>query len=242
MNVSIVGPSSAGFLTVFPADLATHPLASNLNWVANQPATPNKVDVKLSPTGAIKLFNSAGTVFVLADVVGYYTHTGLADLDTRIAALETNKPIAVSVHRTSSPILPGAIGIALTATVNAPTAGTIQIVGGVYFFGGVVAGDHYACTLSHGAGLTSSIDLPDSDRHLWLFPPANNGVCATNGAISVAPGTHVINLVVNLTSATTGGVDDVALDVLFTPGGSVADVSGLSVTGVGSTPAGAESD
>jgi len=71
MNVTAVGGTAAGFLTVFPADGA-QPLASNLNWVAGAPPTPNKVDVKLSDGGAIKLFNAAGTVDLLADVVGYY--------------------------------------------------------------------------------------------------------------------------------------------------------------------------
>lgn len=89
MNVTIAGPTAASFLTVFPANLATPPNASNLNWVAGQPPTANKVDVKLSPTGAIKLFNKYGTVFVIADVVGYYTRAGLADLQSQLNALRT---------------------------------------------------------------------------------------------------------------------------------------------------------
>ena len=48
-------------------------MASSLNPVAGAPATPNKVDVKLSGDGKISLFNLAGTVDVLADVVGYYS-------------------------------------------------------------------------------------------------------------------------------------------------------------------------
>jgi hypothetical protein len=75
MNVTVVGGTAASFLTVFPADLATPPLASSLNWQAGQAPTPNKVDVQLSPSGAIKLYNLAGTVDVLADVVGYYQPT-----------------------------------------------------------------------------------------------------------------------------------------------------------------------
>ena len=71
MNVTIVNPSATSFLTVYPAD-APQPTASNLNWVGNQAATPNKVDVKLSATGEIKLFNNGGTVDVVADIVGYY--------------------------------------------------------------------------------------------------------------------------------------------------------------------------
>jgi hypothetical protein len=72
LNVTTLASTGDSFLTIFPADLASPPLASNLNWRAGDPPTPNKVDVKLSPTGAIKLYNFAGDVHVLADVVGYY--------------------------------------------------------------------------------------------------------------------------------------------------------------------------
>jgi hypothetical protein len=71
LNVTTVDATASSFLTVWPAD-ATQPLASNLNWVAGAPPTPNKVDVKLSADGKVKLFNNGGTVNVLADVVGYY--------------------------------------------------------------------------------------------------------------------------------------------------------------------------
>ena len=42
--------------------------------------TPNKVDVKLSPNGQVKLYNHNGTVYVLADVGGYYTDKTLKEL------------------------------------------------------------------------------------------------------------------------------------------------------------------
>ncbi len=71
-NVTTVNGTSASYLTVWPSD-APRPLASNLNWVAGAPATPNKVDVKLSGDGKASFFNNAGTVDVIADIVGYYT-------------------------------------------------------------------------------------------------------------------------------------------------------------------------
>ncbi|MEM9515037.1 MAG: hypothetical protein AAGA42_09285 [Actinomycetota bacterium] len=87
MNVTIVNPTAQSNLRVFPADVPT-PLASNLNWLPGQSPTPNKVDVKLSGDGAIKLFNFRGTVDVLADVVGYYSNESLVELDNRVAELE----------------------------------------------------------------------------------------------------------------------------------------------------------
>lgn len=75
LNVTIANPTSASFLTVFPADSA-RPVASHLNWAANSSPTPNGVTVRLSPTGAASFANASGAVDVIADVVGYYTPTG----------------------------------------------------------------------------------------------------------------------------------------------------------------------
>ena len=72
MNVTAVGGTAGSFLTVYPADAPERPQASNLNWTPGSPAVPNKVDVKLSATRAINLFNLAGSINVLADVVGDY--------------------------------------------------------------------------------------------------------------------------------------------------------------------------
>ena len=71
MNVTAVNPTATSYLTVYPSD-AKQPTASNLNWVAGAPPTPNKVDVKLSADGQISLFNNGGTVDVIGDIVGYY--------------------------------------------------------------------------------------------------------------------------------------------------------------------------
>jgi hypothetical protein len=91
MNVTIANPTRQSNLRIFPADVPT-PHASNLNWLAGQSPTPNKVDVKLSPDGKFKLFNFNGTVDVLADVVGYYTSTSLNEIDVRLKTLESAPP------------------------------------------------------------------------------------------------------------------------------------------------------
>ena len=75
MNVAIVNPSAASFLTVYPAD-AARPLAANLNWVAGQDPTPNAVVADLSADGRIAFYNLAGTVDLAVDVNGYFVdHT-----------------------------------------------------------------------------------------------------------------------------------------------------------------------
>ena len=73
MNVTIDNPTADSFLTVYPGDAASRPLASNLNWTAASSPTPNQVTVLLGATlGNIKFYNNAGSVNVLADIVGYY--------------------------------------------------------------------------------------------------------------------------------------------------------------------------
>ena len=90
MNVTAVGGTVGSFLTIWPSDVAPRPLASNLNWVPGSPPTPNKVDVKVSVAdGKINLFNLTGTVFVLADVVGYYADHNFDDRYYTKAAIDS---------------------------------------------------------------------------------------------------------------------------------------------------------
>jgi len=81
-NVTIVNPTASSFLTVYPADAATRPKASNLNWVAGAAPTPNQVTVGLSSNGAISVYNLAGTVDVVIDIVGYYSALPAAPVTT----------------------------------------------------------------------------------------------------------------------------------------------------------------
>ncbi|MEM9514600.1 MAG: hypothetical protein AAGA42_07040 [Actinomycetota bacterium] len=88
MNVTAVGATAQTNLRLYPADLTEVPLLSNLNVSAGQAPAPNKVDVRLSPGGAIKIFNFKGSVSVVGDIVGYYTSDSLSEIDDRLTALE----------------------------------------------------------------------------------------------------------------------------------------------------------
>ncbi len=77
LNVTAVNATSSSNIRVYPADLAEVPLLSNLNVSAGAPPTPNKVDVKLSPDGKIRVYNFRGSVNIFIDVVGYYTNSSL---------------------------------------------------------------------------------------------------------------------------------------------------------------------
>jgi len=68
LNVTAVGPSGAGFVTVFPC--GTRPLASNINYQAGQ-VVPNAVIAPVSAAGEVCFYSLADT-HLLADVNGWF--------------------------------------------------------------------------------------------------------------------------------------------------------------------------
>ncbi len=131
MNVTATDPTAVSNLRIFPADVVDVPNASNLNYRPGDGATPNKVDLKLSPTGAIKIYNDFGSVFVLADATGYYTRSGLADLQQQINALKSAQAFALEAtaadvtYNTTIPTL--IVSISVTARV----AGHVTVMSNV---------------------------------------------------------------------------------------------------------------
>lgn len=95
LNVTAVNATATSNIRLYPANLSSVPLLSNLNVTAGAPAIPNKVDVKLSPDGKIRVFNFAGRVNVILDVVGYYTNSTLQELSQRVASLEAAQAAGV---------------------------------------------------------------------------------------------------------------------------------------------------
>ncbi len=73
MNVTAVDATTGTFITVWPAG-AARPLAANLNPVPGL-AVPNLVVSGLGTSGAVTLYNHAGQVHLVGDVVGWFTTT-----------------------------------------------------------------------------------------------------------------------------------------------------------------------
>ncbi len=71
LNVTAVNATVGSFLTFWPD--GTMPLASSLNPTPGQPPAPNAVPVELTAAQSFKMFNNAGSVDVIIDVVGFYT-------------------------------------------------------------------------------------------------------------------------------------------------------------------------
>ena len=88
LNVTATQPSASTYVTVYPAGEA-RPTASNLNVAAGQ-TRPNLVIAKVGSNGEVSLFNHAGSVHLVADVMGwmpvavdYASVTPARILDTR---------------------------------------------------------------------------------------------------------------------------------------------------------------
>ncbi len=94
LNVTVVGPTASGFLSVRPADAPGAPAASNLNFLSGQ-LVPNAVTVQLPTSGpdagrieiTYDAYGVSGpTADVLVDVVGYTV--GAADGGSQVAVLQ----------------------------------------------------------------------------------------------------------------------------------------------------------
>jgi hypothetical protein len=74
LNVTVTQPQAGGYLTVYPGGVS-RPSASNLNFSAGQ-TVPNLVVAPVGADGTVDIYNgSAGSVHIVADVSGYFTHT-----------------------------------------------------------------------------------------------------------------------------------------------------------------------
>lgn len=137
MNVTVTDGSAPSVLTVWPSGQA-RPVASNLNWMPGD-TRPNLVVSATGVLGAVDLYNLAGSVQVVADVIGWYDDgsvVGGADfhpltptrvLDTRDGTGSAAAPFGPGESR----ILPvagrggvpasGATAAVLNVTVTDPT-------------------------------------------------------------------------------------------------------------------------
>jgi hypothetical protein len=75
MNVTVTNPSAPSYLTAWPAGTSM-PLASNLNFAANQ-TVANRVVVPVNSNGQANIYNAFGSTDVVADVNGWFTDSSV---------------------------------------------------------------------------------------------------------------------------------------------------------------------
>lgn len=161
LNVTAVGPSAASYLTAWPTG-ETMPTASNLNYTTGQ-VVPNLVVVKVGAGGKVSLFNAAGTVHVLADVVGWFGQPP--------APVEVDRAIAAGDHEfiPSTIVAPAGAQVRMTFTnidaelhtFTSPAIGIDQPLdpGGqtVFTFAMPAVATQFVCTIHQTEGMVGTL-------------------------------------------------------------------------------------
>ena len=163
-NVTAVAGNARGYLTVYPTSAATHPVASDVNWVAKE-IVPNFTIADTAGTGSVEVYNSAGaTVSLLIDVFGYF-------------AAASNGPIMVSAAVTST-----TIAITYNEAVVCPSLAGAQAEF-VYDWTGAASGGAIAGVTCVGdvLTLTGVFTLPGNTGGSITYTAP-----AVNGAVSVS--------------------------------------------------------
>jgi len=135
LNVTAVSPTHGGYLTVWPTG-EPRPQASHLNFGPGD-VVPNLVLAKTGAYGMVSMFNAAGNVDVVADVVGYVrqgsTTTMVPVQPVRLLDTRDDGPLGPGGDRALTVVggtIPstGVQSVVLNVTVTAPTAGSFITV------------------------------------------------------------------------------------------------------------------
>ncbi|WP_093787446.1 hypothetical protein [Actinacidiphila guanduensis] len=135
MNVTAVQPTASGHIIVYP-DGQARPSVSNLNYQAGQ-TIANLVTVPVH-NGIADLYNSGGTIDLVADVTGYFSTAGstftpvdpvrLLDtrsgLGARTGQVGPGATVSFRVGGVSGVPIADLTAVTLNVTVTAPTAGS----------------------------------------------------------------------------------------------------------------------
>ena len=124
LNVTATNPTGPSFLTVWPTG-ETKPNASNLNVVGAQ-TVPNMVIAKVGSGGKVSIFNSAGSVDVVVDVLGWFPTDGSFTTLNPARLLDTRTPGTTIDGRFTStgPVAGGtATNLVVTGRGGVPSSG-----------------------------------------------------------------------------------------------------------------------
>ncbi|MCC6434815.1 MAG: DUF1501 domain-containing protein [Acidimicrobiales bacterium] len=171
LNVTATGPTGDSFLTVYPEG-TDRPWSSNLNVRAGQ-TVPNLVVAKVGAGGRVRIFNAAGSVHVVVDLLGYTINGGGP----------TGRVVAVSPARVLDTREPGHGG-----PLQGGAARRVELAGR----GGLPG----ACS---GVVANVTVTGPTHDGYLTVWPAHLERPHASN--LNFGPGQTVPNLVVAAVSA-----------------------------------------
>jgi hypothetical protein len=209
LNLTGVAASADTYLTVWPAG-SPRPTASNLN-VAQAATVANMVIVPIGVDGDIEIYNDAGALDVVVDVLGWLPGDGaFRGLTPQRLFDSRNSPTTDGTHRGGGPLGPGATTAILVAgRGGVPATGVGSVAVNVTAVGAT------------------------TDSYLTVWPGATSKPFASN--VNVAIGQAVANMVVVPLGAdgtvqvyNDRGKVDVVVDVLgwFAPSSGFTPLSG----------------
>jgi hypothetical protein len=124
LNVTAVNPTASTFVTAWPTG-APRPTASNLNVAPGQ-INPNSVMVPVGANGRISLFNNAGSVDLIADLMAVVAPNPTIRSVTPARLFETRAGLSTTDGRQNGG---GKIGQGQTRTLTVAGRGTVPAAG-----------------------------------------------------------------------------------------------------------------
>lgn len=179
LNVTALDASAPTFVSLFPAGAAL-PVASHLNPLPGQGPTPNAVNVDLSAGGEFSVYNLAGTVNIIIDVVGIFddhVHTGDdivdesltgADIDDNsVSSADTSNESGVAnTYNTSVTNLSNSVQRIVGTSIRVPSDGylVVQVTGNY----STDSNGNAWCQFTKGATRTSLDILFNASPDPWI--------------------------------------------------------------------------
>ena len=248
LNVTAVNTTAASFFTVYPST-SSRPTASDVNWLAGQ-IVPNLTVATLGTTGAVDVYNHAGSADLVIDAFGYFSPFVAPPISVTAnpASLtdQTTLAVGTSAANTESQI---------TATVPKPSGSTATSDQVMFTEAGTACGG-FGTSGTPTASIVVTITYSTGDTAVTQYnsgtttgscvitaTEANGGNAATTTVTQVAP-VNTVSLAATSSKVAAGGAQDTltatvtgpkaASDVItFTTSGTCGTVAPTS----GTTPA-----
>ena len=231
LNVTVTEPTQAGFLTVWPSDVA-QPLASNLNFVAGK-TTPNAMVVGVGSGGRISIYNSAGNSQVIVDIAGWFapgfgavTPVRVMDTRERLGGLKLAPGEVRNLKVTGHGDVPdstavGAVSLNVTATdptaagfltvwpagLARPLASNLNFTAGQTVANAVPVGvdDNGQISIYNSSGDTAVIvDVTGWYARSDTTPPRLESMTITPSTIDTSAGAQTVTLTVHVSDDLSG--------------------------------------
>lgn len=207
LNVTVTGPTGAGYLTVHPFGVARPP-TSNVNFVVGQ-TVANSVVTKVGSGGRIVLYASVGT-HVIVDVAGVFTSGGIESLTpARLADTRPGRPTSDGRFAGTGAITPSrSLNLEVTGRGGVPASGVTAVALNVTVTG--PTGEGYLTVYPSGTGRPAASNL--NFRAGQTVANAVVSKVGTDGNVVVYNSSRQAHVVVDVAGYFTAGSDYVSLN------------------------------